>query len=451
MTKRLDQHGRRWRVRWQVDGQPQQRSFQTKAEAETFLAELEASLAKLKADVETRRTNPFAVHEVVNAYYERRKRGLQASTQHHYEQIIRKHIRPKIGSLNARALADDPSALQDFYDDLPPTTALHAHQILRPAFQHAVDHRRLDRNPCAIARPPRKRRPEKLIPTSDEVAKIVLKAQERDATFGLFVWLVARLGLRRGEACALRWEDFRPGTQEIHIRRTIARKSGGTYIKAPKSGESRTIRMDIRFFDKLANSQHSDGWLFPRGYNCPYENRHGLSPISTAGRFLKALAEHDGVLTSATGSAGIEAARLIGLGKQSALPMLRRLTRDSYVVRIGNRSRTYEIALTELGSATVAAWSDNDQITDLPWFPTTADEKFAKLVRELALPYTLHSLRHFVATHLYNRNRDWVQLARFLGHSSPAITMNLYANHVVDASQLALGEAAMDLFDDPDL
>lgn len=77
------------------------------------------------------------------------------------------------------------------------------------------------------------------------------------------------------------------------------------------------------------------------------------------------------------------------------------------------------------------------------------DAKFKALMQRLDMPYTPHSLRHFVATHMYNRNRDWVQLARFLGHTHPSVTMGLYANHVVEASQLALADAAMDLFDDP--
>lgn len=127
--------------------------------------------------------------------------------------------------------------------------------------------------------------------------------------------------------------------------------------------------------------------------------------------------------------------------------MLRRLEADGFIVRSGNRSRTYAITLTEAARGQIDAWQVGFD-DGLPWFPTTADAKFRELMVALGLPYTLHSLRHFVATHLYNRNRDWVQLARFLGHSSPAITMNLYANHVIEASQLAMAEAAMDLFED---
>ena len=43
---------------------------------------------------------------------------------------------------------------------------------------------------------------------------------------------------------------------------------------------------------------------------------------------------------------------------------------------------------------------------------------------------------------LYNQTHDWVQVAKFLGHKTPAITMRLYANHVIDDSQRRLGEIA---------
>lgn len=439
-------HGKRWRVRWRQGGRILTRTFSSRGEADAFAIELESSLAALREALARQRA-ALTVRDVVDEYYTRRKRRLQASTQHHYEQIISKHIDLKIGPLNARELSDNPAPLQDFYDELPATTAMHAHQILRPAFQYAVDHKRLERNPCSIARPPRKKRPEKLIPTATEVTKIVLAAHEVGECFGLYVWITSRLGLRRGEACALRWEDFDVAKREIRIQRTVARYRGGTYIKPPKSGEARTIQMDARFFAKLAPLRQPEGWLFPRGYNIPYSAERGLTPHSTAGRFLALLVERRGILSSSNGAAGIETALLLGLGKYSAGPMLRRLERDGYLRRTGNRSRTYRIELTEAGRSAIASLSPCS-LDGLPWFPTTADQKFRALMDALDLPYTLHSLRHFTATHLYNRTRDWVQLARFLGHSSPAITMNLYANHVVDETQLALGAAAMDLFDD---
>lgn len=83
------------------------------------------------------------------------------------------------------------------------------------------------------------------------------------------------------------------------------------------------------------------------------------------------------------------------------------------------------------------------------WHPSSASHRFRALMKTTGLvardtgkPFTLHSLRHFVATALYNQSHDWVQVAKFLGHKSPAITMRLYANHVLEDAQRELGEMA---------
>ncbi len=447
MPGRIEQHGRRWRVTWQHSGQRFRRSFATRTEAEAFCVELDLERAR-DSLAQQRRLAPCTVEDVVEAYYQQRKRRLEPSTQYHYEQLIRTHIVPKIGPRSARELADDPAPLQDFYDDLPGTTALHIHQILRPAFQYAVDHRRLERNPCLVAKPARPPKREKLIPSPEEVTKIVTAAYETDPVFGLWVWLISRLALRRGEACALRWEDFDAGRGVVHVRRSISRRKGGTFLKVPKSGETRTLRMPPSFFQKLQPHRRGSGWLFPRGYNAPYVTSTGLSPRSTAGRILRLIHDAGGTFTCPVGRAGTAAAQRIGLRKYSAGPLLRWLEREGHITRRSTGNRTFALTLTDLGGRTVERWSD-DPDDGVPVFPTTMDAKFKTLMRALDLPYTPHALRHFVATHMYNRQRDWVQLARFLGHTNPSVTMGLYANHVVEASQLALAETAMDLYDDP--
>lgn len=278
--------------------------------------------------------------------------------------------------------------------------------------------------------------------------KIVLGAQEEDERFGLFIWIVARLGLRRGEACALRWEDIDSQRGLVHVRRAIARRKGGTYLKVPKSGEERSLRMSPAFFEHLEPFRKPKGWLFPRAYNSPYLQAGVVAAHSTAGRLLAWLASNEGAVRCARGGAGVMAARAVGLGLRSAAPMLRRLESEGYIERDANPSRIYAISLTEKGQDSVDLWSDTEVSDGVPWFPNTPDQRFTQLMRRLEMPYTLHSLRHFVATHLYNRVRDWVQLARFLGHTNPSITMGLYANHVVETSQIALGEVAMNLFED---
>ena len=67
-------------------------------------------------------------------------------------------------------------------------------------------------------------------------------------------------------------------------------------------------------------------------------------------------------------------------------------------------------------------------------------------MRRLELPYTLHSLRHFVATQLLAKGLPVTPVAQFLGHKDPSVTLDLYANHVVDDVQRMMGEVAASLF-----
>ena len=85
-------------------------------------------------------------------------------------------------------------------------------------------------------------------------------------------------------------------------------------------------------------------------------------------------------------------------------------------------------------------------VGDAPWHPDWPGHRFASLMRRLDYPYTLHSLRHFVATQLLAKGMPVTQVAQFMGHKDPSVTMDLYANHVVDDVQRMMGEVAASLF-----
>ncbi|MGH2722980.1 MAG: tyrosine-type recombinase/integrase [Actinomycetota bacterium] len=255
-------------------------------------------------------------------------------------------------------MARNPRELRAFYDALTPTSARRLHAILRQAFQDALDHGEVERNPCDLARPRKPRAPEKLIPTPTETEKIVIAAEEEDPLWGLFLNFTATVGTRRGETCALRWEDVDFAAHRIHIRRSICKGvNGPTEITLPKNGRERSLLVGREFFEQVEPFGHHAGWIFSGGSR-------------------------------------------------------------------GARSRAGKH----------------------PWHPDWPGHRFATLMRRLALPYTLHSLRHFVATQLLARGLPVTQVARFLGHRDPSVTMNLYANHIVDDVQRLMAEAAASLF-----
>ncbi len=78
-----------------------------------------------------------------------------------------------------------------------------------------------------------------------------------------------------------------------------------------------------------------------------------------------------------------------------------------------------------------------------PWHPDHAQARFRKMIRSLGLPpYTLHSLRHFVATQLLIEGQPVNQVAEFLGHT-PQMTLMLYGRHLDREAMRRVGRAAV--------
>jgi integrase len=296
----------------------------------------------------------LTVAEVVDNWYRGHKQNLSSGTRRDYEGRIGRDV-SRIAQLRAEDLARNPRQLRGFYGTLQPVSARRLHAILRQAFQDALDHGEVSRNPCALVRPLRPRPPERSIPTPSEVEQIIRAAEEEQPLWGLFVNVTATIGTRRGETCALRWEDVDFKSRRVHIRRALCKGvNGPVEVKLPKTGRERTVMIGDSFFDQLRDRRQVVGWIFTGGRNVP--------------------------------------------------------------------------------------------VGEAPWHPDWPGHRFASLMRRLDLPYTLHSLRHFVATQLLARGMPVTQVAQFMGHKDPSVTMDLYANHVVDDVQRMMGEVAASLF-----
>lgn len=360
-------HGNRFRAQKVVRGNLIRRSFSSLEEAKAFLDELRRRVSKERQAEEA---NPFAmltVAELVDDWYAVHQRRLTPRGRLDYDERIRRDIGPKIGHLTVSDLVNDRDLLHRYYwDDLTPVSAKHAHTILLQAFEQALQRRRIPENPAKGQRLRSTKAREKDVPNRDQVDKIVRAADDEGDLWGLFVKLAATLGTRRGETCALKWEDFDFERERVLIRRTVSQSHDVLSIQLPKSGKPRTLHIPHPgFWRNLAGLRRRSGYLFVGWVRDPQRR-----------------AEFD--------AASIEKC----------------------------------------------------------WHPCTVNRKFACTIARLGLrsendrPYTLHSLRHFVATRLYNKTHDWVQVAKFMGHTSPAITMELYANHVVEEGQRELGVIA---------
>lgn len=111
-------------------------------------------------------------------------------------------------------------------------------------------------NPAANADLPvwrlEERRDDVRAPEAAEVRSLIAAAEVDDIRFGVFLRLLAATGLRRGEACALRWSDVNFGSGVVTVDESVVGARGGALVKAPKTRASiRRVTCDARTRDAL--------------------------------------------------------------------------------------------------------------------------------------------------------------------------------------------------------
>ena len=108
------------------------------------------------------------------------------------------------------------------------------------------------KNPRDFCKPPKRARtPINALPREERSRMLELARRAQPAPLGIAIGLALATGMRRGEACALRWSDLSDvGT--ITVSRALGNGDGGFYVKEPKTSSSlRTIPLTRRTFDML--------------------------------------------------------------------------------------------------------------------------------------------------------------------------------------------------------
>jgi integrase/DNA-binding transcriptional regulator YhcF (GntR family) len=198
------------------------------------------------------------------------------------QSYVRNHVNPFIGDTKARAL--DFDALDSYYRELKrcrhhcdgrpyiqhrtksqhdcdhrcaphqceglgATTIRHIHFLLSGAYNRAKKWKWAFENPMGEAEPPAAPTPSPKPPTAHQAALIINEAW-RDQDWGALIWVAITTGARRGELCALRWDDidFAPGEETLWIGRAIKKgKKGQTtrWVEGPtKTHQQRRVALD---------------------------------------------------------------------------------------------------------------------------------------------------------------------------------------------------------------
>jgi integrase len=184
---------------------------------------------------------------------------------------VERHLVPALGSIRlSRLTALDIDRLTHRLAEqgLSPATVRQAHAILRSALAQAERWGLVGRNVAKLAPPPSMPQREQHPPSAVDVRALLAAASALDPAFGAYVRLVAATGVRRAEACAVRWTDVDRDARTITISRSHVALPGVRTDQPTKTRSERTIVLDEQTVSTLGALRDSlidvadDGYVF---------------------------------------------------------------------------------------------------------------------------------------------------------------------------------------------
>ncbi|MGC5248182.1 tyrosine-type recombinase/integrase [Gordonia sp. DT219] len=178
-----------------------------------------------------------------------------ATTKALYTSLSRKHLEqgPMSTITLDRLRPNDIETLLVYLRDdqkLAASSRRSVYAVLRQALDTAVRDGLLATNPATRVQRPRVERQEAVHISATDLTAL-LRATEASRYHRAIV-LVAGTGLRRGEACALGWDDLDLTEGLLRVRGTVSRVGGRLVVAAPKTDRSRrTVPLSIELVAML--------------------------------------------------------------------------------------------------------------------------------------------------------------------------------------------------------
>lgn len=163
----------------------------------------------------------------------------RSATLRRYGSLVRVHLIPGLGSHRldklSRVHVDDLLAAK--LSDLHPRTVHHLRAVLRTALNRALKDGLVVRNAAALTDPVEvPDQPRRFLTTAEALA--LLGAAQAERLEALYV-LALNIGLRIGEALALRWQDVDLDAGRLSVVYNLQRVRGKLVLVEPKTEKSR--------------------------------------------------------------------------------------------------------------------------------------------------------------------------------------------------------------------
>ncbi len=286
----LSQNGKRKIYHYAPDGKPLSKSQADQVLAAAKVARERGELAMAPSQT---------LESYLKAWLEQVvKPARRPGTHRGYEQLVRVHIVPALGSVRVDRLT--PAQLQAFINaklatSLSPRTVQYMFAVLRAALARAVKWGIVARNVCDLVDAPSVERDEIQPFTRAEAAKL-LAVSAGNRLEALYT-VALGMGLRQGEALGLQWDDVDFAERQLHVRRQLLRIDHKLTLAPLKTKKAtRTLTMPKVVLEALQDHRrrHIAAGLLPAGFVFVAENGSPLDSRNVV-RGYKALLKRAGL------------------------------------------------------------------------------------------------------------------------------------------------------------
>ena len=245
-----------------------------------LLAKLHRNIEEYR-DVDLREESKMPLGEWLDRWLEEYAApSVRPSTLEGYRGYIERNIKPRLGNKPVgKITAED---IRQLYRELQEhgrqeehpqygyrlagSTVRRIHGVLHEALDAAAQENLIARNPTDDIVLPRKKAVPKQVLNDAQLERFMTAIQE-DKVWHDFFYTELTTGLRRGEICGLKWEDFDEASGTLKVRRAVHQEKGGklTTWDTKTAAGTRTIILPPSTAALLRERQKSalTDWIFP--------------------------------------------------------------------------------------------------------------------------------------------------------------------------------------------